>query len=43
MLKNSSERTFSDFSFLQSKSLEQPTFFDLAKMKFLAVEGPQTL
>ena len=45
MLKKSSDTTFYDFSFPQSKNHEKkkPRFFDIAKMKFSAAEGPETL
>ena len=43
MLKNSSDTTVYVFSFPQSKTLEKPTFFNTAKMKFSAAEGAKTL
>ena len=41
MLKKSSDTTFYDV-FLPAKQ-KPPRFFDIAKMKFSAAEGPQTL
>ena len=46
MLKNSSDTTFSVFSFRQSQSHGNTifqTFFYIAEVKFSAAEGPQTL
>ena len=43
MLKKSSDTTFYDFPSRKAKTMEKPTFFDIAKMKFSAAEGPKTL
>ena len=41
--KISSDTTFYDFSFPQSKNTGKPTFLNISKMKFSAAEGPKTL
>ena len=44
MLKESSDTTFYEiFLPAKQKPWKKPTFFNLAKMKFSAAEGPKTL
>ena len=43
MLKKSSDTVVYDFSFPQQKLWKKTTFFNIAKMKFSAAEGPKTL
>ena len=43
MLKNLPIQLFTMFPSRKAKTLEKPTFFDIAKMKFSAAKGPKTL
>ena len=43
MLKNLPIQLFTIFPSHKAKTMEKPTFFNIAKMKFSAAEGPKTL
>ena len=44
MLKKSSDTTLYDFfPSRKAKTMKKPRLFDIAKMKFSAAEGPETL
>ena len=43
MLKNLPIQLFTVFPSRKAKTLEKPTFFDIAKLKFSAAEAPETL
>ena len=43
MLKNLPIQLFTIFPSRKAQTMKKPRFFDIAKMKFSAAEGPETL